>query len=245
MRIILSLLLTVLLADTALAAGQSVRYQVDGNTFEGYFISPSQSAPLVLLVHDWDGLTDYEIKRSHMLADLGYAVFAVDMFGQGIRPTEIDDKKRLTGALYKDRDRMRRLLYGALTAAAAQGGNSTNAIAMGYCFGGTVALELARSGADLRGFVSFHGGLKTPPGQDYSHTKGTLLVLHGSADRAVSIEQFAELANELEQQGVGHEMITYSGAPHAFSVFGSQRYHAEADRKSWKRFTEYLRETLN
>ncbi len=158
MRIILSLLLTVLLADTALAAGQSVRYQVDGNTFEGYFISPSQSAPLVLLVHDWDGLTDYEIKRSHMLADLGYAVFAVDMFGQGIRPTEIDDKKRLTGALYKDRDRMRRLLYGALTAAAAQGGNSTNAIAMGYCFGGTVALELARSGADLRGFVSFTAG---------------------------------------------------------------------------------------
>ena len=116
---------------------------------------------------------------------------------------------------------------------------------MGYCFGGAAVLEFARSGADLKGFVTFHGGLKTPEGQDYSRTKGKLLVLHGTADSAITMDQFAALANELEAQGVAHEMITYSGAPHAFTVFGSSRYREDADKKSWQRFSEFLSATLN
>ena len=105
-------------------------------------------------------------------------------------------------------------------------------------------LEFARSGAAMKGFVTFHGGLKTPEGQDYANTKGKVLVLHGTADSAITMDQFAALANELEQHGVAHEMITYSGAPHAFTVFGSQRYRKEADEKSWKRFTEFLEDTI-
>lgn len=245
MRVSISICLCLAMATVALAAGKEVSYQVDGKEFQGYFISPGEKAPLILMIHDWDGLTGYEIKRAEMLAEKGYAVFAGDMFGQGVRPTEIADKKRLTGALYQDRAKMRRLLQGALTAAYTQGGNISNAVAMGYCFGGAVVLEFARSGIDLKGFVSFHGGLKTPEGQDYSQTKGKLLILHGSADKAVTMDQFADLTVELEQQNIDHEMTTYSGAPHAFSVFGSNRYHAEADRKSWLRFTEYLQETLN
>ncbi|MCW8860457.1 MAG: dienelactone hydrolase family protein, partial [Deltaproteobacteria bacterium] len=105
-------------------------------------------------------------------------------------------------------------------------------------------LEFARSGVDLKGFVTFHGGLVTPEGQDYSTTKGKLMIFHGTADTAVTMEQFAGLAVELEGQKVSHEMITYSGAPHAFSVFGSERYREDADKKSWKRFGEYLQETL-
>ena len=77
-----------------------------------------------------------------------------------------------------------------------------------------------------------------------STVKGKLLILHGSADTAITMDQFAKLASELEQNGVSHEMITYSGAPHAFTVFGSSRYREDADKKSWKRFTEYLSETL-
>jgi dienelactone hydrolase len=118
-------------------------------------------------------------------------------------------------------------------------------VAMGYCFGGTAVLELARSGADLKGFVTFHGGLNTPTGQDYSNTKGKLLILHGTADTSVTMDQFARLANELEEKGIPHEMVTYSGAPHAFTVFGSERYKKDADKKSWKRFTAFLEETLN
>jgi dienelactone hydrolase len=139
---------------------------------------------------------------------------------------------------------MRRLLQGALAAAESQGGNLENAVAMGYCFGGTVVLELARSGADLKGFVSFHGGLATPEGQDYSKTTGSLLVLHGSADTAVTMTEFADLAVALEQHGAAHEMITYGGAPHAFSVFGTDRYREDADRKSWQRFLNFLDQTL-
>jgi len=139
---------------------------------------------------------------------------------------------------------MRALLEGGFAAAAKQGANIDNAVAMGYCFGGTVVLEFARSGKDLKGFVTFHGGLTTPEGQDHSQTKGKLLILHGTADTAVTMDDFAQIAKEMEQHGVNHEMITYSGAPHAFSVFGSERYRKDADEKSWKRFTQYLGETL-
>jgi dienelactone hydrolase len=239
------LLFIMIISSTAHAAGKTVSYQVNSEPYEGYFISPASGAPLVLLVHDWDGLTDYEVKRANMLADLGYAVFAADLFGAGIRPIEMRDKQRLTGELYQDRAKMRALLQGALQTAIAQGGNGNNAIAMGYCFGGGAVLELARSGADLKGFVTFHGVLATPPGQDYSKTKGKLLILHGTADTSVSMEQFARLAMELEEKGVAHEMITYGGAPHAFAVFGSDRYREDADKKSWQRFTEFLRETLH
>jgi len=226
------------------AAGSRVEYMVDDAVFEGFFISPAPGAPLVFMVHDWDGLGDYEVRRANMLAEKGYAVFAADMFGKGIRPEKIAERKRLTGELYQDRERMRRLLKGALAAAADQGADIGNAVAMGYCFGGTVILELARSGAEMKGFVSFHGGLATPSGQNYARTSGSLLILHGSADTAVTMTEFAELATTLEQYDAAHEMITYGGAPHAFSVFGSERYREDADRKSWQRFLDYLDHTL-
>ena len=200
---------------------------------------------LVLLVHDWDGLTDYEVKRANMLADMGYAVFAADLFGAGVRPTEVKDKRQHTGELYKDRDKMRALLQAALKTAKSKGANVHNSVAMGYCFGGAAVLEFARSGADLKGFVTFHGGLKTPAGQDYSKTKGKLLILHGTADKNITMDQFAKLATQLEEKSISHEMITYGGAPHAFTVFGGKRYKKEADKKSWKRFSAFLTETLN
>jgi len=234
----------LLLSCTAYAAGQPVTYQVDGVDYEGYYVSPAATAPLVLLLHDWDGLTDYEVKRAEMLAELGYAVFAADLFGKGVRPTELADKKQHTGELYKDRAKLRALVQGAVDTAKKQGANTDNAVSMGYCFGGAAVLEYARSGANMKGHVTFHGGLTTPEGQDYSKAKGTFLVLHGSADSSITLQDFANLAGELEAQGVSHEMITYSGAPHAFTVFGSDRYREEADRKSWLRFTEYLAATL-
>lgn len=244
MRTLTGFFILLLLASTAFSAGTPVDYQVNGEPFEGYYISPAKDAPLILLIHDWNGLTDYEVKRAGMLAEMGYAVFAADLFGKGVRPTEVKDKRQHTGELYKDRTKMRALLDGALATAKAQGGNVDNAVSMGYCFGGAAVLEQARSGAALKGFVTFHGGLKTPEGQDYSKTTGKLLILHGSADSAITMDQFAALAAQLEQSGVAHEMITYSGAPHAFTVFGSQRYRKDADEKSWQRFSAFLKETL-
>ena len=244
MKRLLAALIGVLFATSGFAAGTTIDYQIDGALYEGYFISPSSDAPLILLIHDWDGIDDYEIQRAQMLASEEYAVFVADMFGKGVRPAEIDDRRRLTNALYEDRAKMRRLLHGAIDAAAAHGANIDNAVAVGYCFGGAVILELARAGAPLKGFVSFHGGLTTPDGQDYAATRGSILILHGTADTAVTMDHFAQLAKELEEHKVVHEMITYSGAPHAFTVFGSDRYREDADRKSWQRFLDYLGETF-
>jgi dienelactone hydrolase len=161
-----------------------------------------------------------------------------------VRPTEVKDKRQHTGELYQDRAKMRALMKGALDTAIHSGADGKNAVAMGYCFGGAAVLEYARSGADLKGFVTFHGGLETPAGQDYKKTRGKLLIFHGSADKNITMEQFAALAIELEQNQISHEMITYGGAPHAFTVFGSPAYRADADKKSWSRFIEYLQETI-
>ncbi|PSU14094.1 dienelactone hydrolase family protein [Photobacterium gaetbulicola] len=233
-------ILTLMTFATNAAEGRAIEYKVNDEAYEGYYISPSEDAPLVLLIHDWDGLTDYEVKRAEMLAEQGYAVFAADLFGAGVRPTEVKDKRQHTGELYKDRQKMRDLMNGALQMADSLGANTDKSVAMGYCFGGAAVLELARSGSDMKGFVTFHGGLQTPEGQDYLKSKGNILVLHGAADSAIPMSDFAVLSGELEKAGVSNEMIVYSGAPHAFTVYGSDNYRQDADYKSWQRFLTFL-----
>lgn len=226
------------------ATAETVSYQLNGQSYEGFFTSAKSNAPLVVLLHDWDGLTEYEIQRAQILAQQGYAVFAADLFGAGIRPTEDADKRQHTGELYQDRAKMRSLIQAALLKAGELGADTDNAVVMGYCFGGAAVLEAARSGANYKGFVSFHGGLQTPEGQNYSQTQGELLILHGAADHHISMADFAQLGVELESQSVNYEMIAYGGARHAFTVLGGDRYHAEADRKSWQRFMAFLEHTL-
>ncbi len=237
-------ILMLLAGVTSAVAGQSVTYEIDGAAYEGFYHDSGAKAPLVLIVHDWDGLNAYEIKRAEMLAQLGYSVFAADLFGAGVRPQTVEERRKRTEALYADRARLRLLLTSALKVAQSKGADIHNAVIAGYCFGGTAVLELARSGADLKGFVSFHGGLETPAGQDYASTKGQVLVLHGTADTSVSMTDFARLAEALESARTRHEMIAYSGAPHAFTVFGTERYREDADKKSWARFTQFLNEVL-
>lgn len=234
-----------LLTSTLTFAGEAVTYSVNGLDYEGYYEPAQDSRGLVLILHDWDGLTEYEVERAAMLKELGYDVFAADLFGAGIRPTEVADRRQHTGELYKDREKMRALMRGALSAAGEQGADTSQTVAMGYCFGGAAVLELARSGEELKGFASFHGGLSTPEGQDYSDTAGKVLVYHGTADTAITMADFAALAEEMETAGVDHEMTTYSGAPHAFTVFGSSRYQERADQQSWASFTEFLSEALD
>ena len=238
------LVFLLLFSCSLFAQGQLVSYEVDGKMYEGYYTSPSKDAPLVYMVHDWDGMNEYEQKRAQMLYDLGFATFATDLYGKGVKPQTVEEKKALSGSLYKDRMLMRKLLDAGLNEAKKLGANINNAVGIGYCFGGAAILEMARSGANLKAFIPFHGGLKTPQGQDYTQTKGSIVVFHGSADTAVKLDEFMNLAQELENSKIEHEMITYSGAPHAFTVFGSQRYHEVADKKSWKRFVEVLEETL-
>lgn len=244
MKSLLALISLSMISNLFAQQAKLVEYRVDDTVYEGSYTHTSDNAPLVIMIHDWDGLTEYEHKRAQMLSELGYSVFAADMFGKGIRPTETAEKRKQTGALYKNRAKMRELVEAAIMTAKSQGGNTDNAVAMGYCFGGTVVLELARTGVALKGFVPFHGGLEIPKGQDYSKARGTIVVFHGTADKHVTMEHFAGLAKAMEKYNVKHEMITYSGAPHAFSVFGSSRYRKDADQKSWARFIDFLDEIL-
>jgi dienelactone hydrolase len=236
-------LLCVLALALAARAGAPWRYQVGEMACEGYQAGPA-AGPLVLLIHDWDGLTDYEMRRAEMLAEAGYVVRALDLFGAGVRPVELEEKRRLTGALYGDRAELRRRLDGALAALAQAGQDTARAVAAGYCFGGSAVLEWARSGVPLDGFVSFHGGLETPEGQDWSRVRAPLLVLHGSADAVVPPAQVADLLTRLEAAALPHELVCYGGAPHAFTVFESPAYRAQADRESWARFLGFLEQRL-
>ncbi|ATB68534.1 dienelactone hydrolase family protein [Sulfurospirillum diekertiae] len=245
MKTFVAFFMLFMCATLSFAKEGFVTYVVDGKTYEGYYTTPSDEAPLVFIVHDWDGLNEYEMTRAKMLNALGYGAFAIDLFGQGVKPVTIEEKKALTNALYNDRAKMRKLLDAGYQAAKKEGANVSNAIGIGYCFGGAALLEMARMGTPLKGFAIFHGGLATPAGEDYTQTKGFILVLHGSADESVSLDEFTGLAKELEKTGIKHEMITYSGAPHAFSVFGTDRYREDADKKSWRRLVEFLGEMLS
>jgi dienelactone hydrolase len=243
-KCLLTMLAALCFAGAA-SAGEAVTYEVDGAAYEGYHADAGEDAKgLVLIIHDWDGLTDYERQRADMLAEMGYDAFAVDLYGKGNRPVETGAKKAETEKLYNDRETMRRLILAGLDEARRLGGG--NAVVMGYCFGGAATLELARSGQaeNVVGYASFHGGLSTPEGQSYPADTPPILVLHGGADRLISMDEVAQLSRELETAGVPYEIEVYSGARHAFTVFGSDRYQERADEKSWDAFKELLANTL-
>lgn len=244
MKFLTAGILSLVLA-TAAGAGEAVTYKVDGADYEGYFAKASgASKGLVVITHDWDGLNDYEKKRADMIAQLGYDAFAVDLYGKGNRPDTIDKNKEESGKLYKDRAKMRALMLGGLAAAQRKSGG--NSVVIGYCFGGAATLELARSGkaSKVAGYVTFHGGLKTPPGQSYPKDTPPILIAHGGADTAIPMTEVAELSQELEKAGIKYDIEVYSGAPHAFTVIGSNRYREGADKKSWTAFTAFLDSTL-
>jgi dienelactone hydrolase len=237
--------LAVAIFPCAAQAGEAVSYMVDGETFEGYRAAASgDSKGLVLIIHDWDGLTEYEMKRANMLADMGYDAFAVDLFGKANRPIETEAKKKETGRLYQDRERMRGLLVSGLQEA--RKASNERAVVMGYCFGGAATLELARSGKakDIVGYASFHGGLETPEGQAYPTDTPPILIAHGGADTSVTMDDVANLSRQLESASVPYEIEVYSGAPHGFTEFGSDRYQERADRQSWEAFSEFLKTNL-
>jgi len=236
--------MTLALSGAALA-GETVNYNAGDMALEGYKAPASgASKGLVLVIHDWDGLTDYERKRADMLSAMGYDAFALDLYGKGNRPTDTGAKKAEMGKLYNDREKMRTLILTGLDEARKM--NAGKAVVMGYCFGGAATLELARSGKakDIAGYATFHGGLSTPEGQSYGKDTPPLFIAHGGADTSITMDHVADLSKRLEEAGVTYEIEVYSGAPHAFTVFDSNRYRKVADEKSWTTFTEFLKDNL-
>ncbi len=242
---------TTLLGATALglalpfaALAEDVSYSVDGADFEGYFAAPEEPRGLVLIVHDWDGLTDYEKRRADMLAELGYDAFAVDVYGASNRPEDMEARIAATQAAFSDPARLMAMVSGGLETARGLSDAGLPTTVMGYCFGGTVALTAASSGAmsDIAGYASFHGNF--PQGAEWPTDTPPLLIMHGGADENPSMADVATFAAGAEAAGLTYQIEVYSGAPHAFTVFGSDRYRERADLESWQAFNAFLDQKL-
>lgn len=244
MRLRSILAATAIMTTPALA--EDVSYTIGGESFTGYWAEADSPKGLVLIVHDWDGMTEYERQRADMLAEMGYNAFALDMFGDDTPTETMDHRIAATGALYKDRDRMRELINAGIEQAQARSSVDDMVVA-GYCFGGAVALEMARSDmSDMaNGFATFHGGLTTPEGQSWDGDEPPVLVLHGAADSVISMQDVATFATELEEAGATYTIEVYSGAPHAFTVFGANSYQERADAASWEAFSTFLGERFD
>jgi dienelactone hydrolase len=248
-RLPLILAATLAAAPGALSAqvgGEYLTYEVGGTAYEGYVATPEgESRGTVLIVHDWDGMTDYEERRADMLAEAGYTAFAIDVYGAETDPQGFEEYRALSGALYADRAEFRARLAGSIAAASGIPGATEDMVIMGYCFGGAAALEAARAGAELDGFVSFHGSLPTPEGQDWSEANGApVMFFHGSADPVSDVGDLATLMDELLAADIPHGAEIYGGARHSFTVFGSDDYLETADRDSWAGLLAFLDETL-
>ncbi len=246
------------LAFAAVAARAEIRSDAvvykDGETaLEGWVVYDDAIAgprPGVLVVHQWLGLTDYEKRRSEMLAKLGYVAFAVDIYGQGIRPKNPQEAREFATKYRADRPLLRRRVnLGFEQLKKFRQVDTARTAAIGYCFGGTTVLELARSGADVRGVISFHGGLNTPTPADASNIKGKVLALHGADDPFVPPAEEQAFEEEMRQGKVDWQLVAYGGAVHSFTDWnaGSDNargaaYNERADKRSWKAMTAFFDE---
>lgn len=206
--------------------------------------------PAVLVVHQWMGLGDYEKKRSEMLARLGYNVFAADIYGQGVRPKSPQEAGAVAGKFKNDRALLRaRVRAGLDVLLKHELTDPKRVAAIGYCFGGTTVLELARSGADIAGVVSFHGGLSAADPGDARNIKARVLALHGADDPHVPVKEVEAFEDEMRQGGVDWQLVAYGGAVHAFTDWnaGSDNskgvaYNERADRRSWEAMKQFFAE---
>jgi dienelactone hydrolase len=239
----LCVILSLCLKGIASAGGHEkfVNYEVNSKAFQAYMAQPA-SAPKgkVFIVHDWDGLTDYEKKRADMLVELGHQAIALDLFGVEARLEGFEDYRREASALYGNRAEFRARLNAAISAASATFDADLKEILIGFCFGGAAVLEAARAGFDLDGFVSIHGGLGTPEGQDYSATTGPVLLLHGSADPVSGMDNLAAVLNQLQEANILHGAEIFGGARHSFTIEGSRDYNQAAEQGSWNAFMHFL-----
>lgn len=199
--------------------------------------------PGILVVHDWTGLQEYTKTRTTQLAELGYVAFAADIYGKGVRPTDPKECGVQAGTYKNDLPLLRRRVLLGLDELKKQPGVDAKKLgAIGYCFGGTSVLELARSGADVRGVVTFHGGLSTTLPAEAGKIKARLLICHGAADDHVNKEVPAFKA-EMEKAKADMKFVTYEGALHGFTKPGPA-YQEKADKESWTAMKKFFAEVL-
>lgn len=250
---------SLLLSWSSLSMGviksKTVEYKRGEKVFEGLLVYPDSiqgKAPGVLMIHNWMGVSEETKTQAERVAALGYVVFAADIYGKGVRPKSREEAAQLAGqyrgnrALFRDH-----LVLGLETLRAQPQVDSKRILASGYCFGGTGAIELARSGADVQGVVSFHGGLDSPTPADGGKIKTKVLALHGADDPYVKAEDLAAFEKEMQTYKVDWQLVKYGGAVHSFTekaagqdVSKGAAYDAKADARSFEDFKAFAKEVL-
>ncbi len=233
---------------------QIIEYQTNGVAMRGYLAYPAEMKgprPGILVFHEWYGLNDYARRRAKELAGLGYVALAADMYGDGKTAGDNQEATSLAGALKAgDRSEMYKRAAAALAALRRVEYVDRNRVAaIGYCFGGTVALELARGGGDLRGVVSFHGGLDTPHPAAAGTIRAAILACHGADDPTMTKAVVDAFQDEMRQAAGDWQMIFYGGAVHSFTnpESGNDKtkgvaYNQRAERRSWQLMRAFFRE---
>ena len=231
---------------------QPIDYAHGGKRFTGFLAdgARTRSAPGVLVAHEGGGLTDHAKDRARMLAELGYVAFAMDLYGEP--PPPLDRARALLGELRADLDELRGRASAAMAVVTGHAKvDATRLAAIGFCFGGTTVLELARSGADVKAVVGFHAGLATSRPQDAGNIRGMLLACQGTADPIIKAEERDAFAAEMTAAGVDWQMLLLGGVGHSFTNplidalgFEGFAYDGIADRRSWRAMRGLFDEAL-
>lgn len=250
----LAMVLMTMAALPAFAAlkTKTVEYRDGDTVLEGYLAydgGTMRKRPGVIIVHEWKGHGEYVRERARQLGRMGYLAFAIDMYGKGVQAKDHEEAAKLSGVYLSDRALMRRrALAGLETLKKTPLLDATRLAAIGYCFGGTTVLELARAGTDLRGVASFHGNLTTPTPAEKGVLKAKVLVLQGASD-GWTAEGIPAFEKEMNAAGADWQLISYGGAVHSFTVpsAGSDpatgaAYNAQADKRSFNALISFLKE---
>ena len=233
---------------------QNLEYREEGKLLRGFLAwsdSRSELRPGILVFHENTGLTDHERERATRLAGLGYVALACDMFGERAIPAS-EAERRAAFEEFRAKKLLPRALAGLEALSAQPQVDKKRMAAIGFCLGGMVALELARSGADLKGVVSFHGGLATTQRAAAGQMKAKLLVCHGALDPFITLEHVTTFAREMQDAGVDFQVILYGGAMHGFTNPAADRlarpgvaYHAVSDLRSWGAMRQFFAELFS
>lgn len=236
-----------------------VRYDAAGVEAEGYIAAPAgagtdgrEPRPALLLIHMWMGLVPFVEERARWLAELGYSAFALDLFGAGVRPNDREEAAALMKTFRDDPELTRSRALAGLEALRAQPEcDGSRVAAIGWCFGGHVALELARAGADVAAALSFHGFLDTKRPAEPGTVRAKLLAFHGIVDPMVPREQILDFSDEMQRAGADWQVVVYGNAGHSFTnpaagndVDSGFFYEERADRRSWSLLRSHLAETI-
>ncbi len=234
-------------------ATRTVEYTIDGKTMKGFLAydeSVTGERPGVLVIPEWWGLNDYARSRARQLAELGYVAFAADMYGEGKVVETPAEAQALATPFYQNAALFRARAGAALKVLSADPNvDPSRLAAIGYCFGGSTVLELAYSSADLRGVVSFHGGLRAPSPEDYPGIKAKILVCHGADDTFISAEDMQAFEAGMRAAHCDWQLISYGNSVHAFTnpkaderKMQGVAYNQKADQRSWAHMRGFLSE---